>query len=137
MLYSRCLCISSIYNVQKLAKTCKNMHLKYYQKTCTSRSHLPKNVQKRAEMCKNVQKLVSQMFLDPFQKRALSRSVHLEAVYLEALLYWFFPYTGLEPDLYGKSVLYLLYKFIAILRIESAGLCPRFFFCPIFKKKMH
>ena len=27
------------------------------------------------------------MFLDPIQKRALSRSVHLEAVYLEALLY--------------------------------------------------
>ena len=27
------------------------------------------------------------MFLDPFQTCALSRSVHLEAVYLEALLY--------------------------------------------------
>ena len=54
-----------------------------YQKTCISRSHLPKNVQKRA---KNVQKRASQMFLDPIQKRALSRSVHLEAVYLEALL---------------------------------------------------
>ena len=32
-------------------------------------------------------KCASQMFLDPIQKRALSRSVHLEAVYLEALLY--------------------------------------------------
>ena len=42
-----------------------------------------KNVQKRA---KNVQKRASQMFLDPIQKRALSKSVHLEAVYLEALL---------------------------------------------------
>ena len=28
------------------------------------------------------------MFLDPIQKRALSRFVHLEAVYLEALLYY-------------------------------------------------
>ena len=27
-------------------------------------------------------------FLDPIQKHALSRSVQLEAVYLEALLYW-------------------------------------------------
>ena len=35
----------------------------------------------------NVQKRASQMFLDPIQKRALSRSVHHEAVYLEALLY--------------------------------------------------
>ena len=37
----------------------------------------------------NVQKRASQMFLDPIQKRALSSSVHLEAVYLEALLYTF------------------------------------------------
>jgi ABC-type uncharacterized transport system involved in gliding motility auxiliary subunit len=75
--------------VQKRAKMCKNVHLKYlfikkrasqgliYQKTC-------KNVQKT---CKNVQKRASQMFLDPIQKRVLSRSVHLEAVHLEALLY--------------------------------------------------
>ena len=34
-----------------------------------------------------MQKRASQVFLDPIQKRALSRSVHLEAVYLEALLY--------------------------------------------------
>ena len=71
-------------NVQKHAKMCKNVHLKYlfikkrapqgliYQKTC-------KNVQ-------NMQKCASQMFFDSIQKRALSRSVHLEAVYLEALL---------------------------------------------------
>ena len=65
-----------------------------YQKTCISSSHMPKNVQKRAKnvqkrakTCKNVQKRASQVFLDPIQKRALSRSVHLEAVYLEALLY--------------------------------------------------
>ena len=37
--------------------------------------------------CKNVQKRASQMYFDPIQKHALSRSVHLEAVYLEALLY--------------------------------------------------
>ena len=34
-----------------------------------------------------MQKRAPQMFLDPIQKRALSRSVHLEAVYFEALLY--------------------------------------------------
>ena len=78
-------------NVQKCAKTFKNVlkrasQVLIYQKTCTSRSHLPKNVQKRAKTCKNVQKRASQMFLDPFENRALSRSVHLEAVYLEALL---------------------------------------------------
>ena len=65
-----------------------------YQKMCISRSQLPKNVQnraknmqKRAKTCKNVQKRASQMFFDPIQKHALSRSVHLEALYLEALLY--------------------------------------------------
>ena len=42
---------------------------------------------KRAKTCKNVQKRASQIFLDPIQKRALARSVQLEAVYLEALLY--------------------------------------------------
>ena len=34
-----------------------------------------------------IKKRASQGFLDPIQKRALSRSVQLEAVYLEALLY--------------------------------------------------
>ena len=33
-----------------------------------------------------IKKRASQGFLDPIQKRALSRSVELEAVYLEALL---------------------------------------------------
>ena len=37
--------------------------------------------------CKIVQKGASQIFLDPIQKRAPARSVQLEAVYLEALLY--------------------------------------------------
>ena len=41
---------------------------------------------KTCKNVENVQKHASQMFLDPIQKRALSRSVHLEAVYLEALL---------------------------------------------------
>ena len=54
-----------------------------YQKTCISRSHLPKNCPKT---CKKRAKTCTQMFLDPIQKRALSRSVHLEAVYLKALL---------------------------------------------------
>ena len=44
-------------------------------------------MQKRAKSCKNVQKRASQIFLDPIQKRAPARSVQLEAVYLEALLY--------------------------------------------------
>ena len=49
----------------KIRASQKNMHLKY------------QFIKKRA----------SQGFLDPIQKRALSRSVQLEAVYLEALLY--------------------------------------------------
>ena len=40
----------------------------------------------RASQLKLIQKRVSQNFLDPIEKRALSRSVQLEAVYLEALL---------------------------------------------------
>ena len=54
---------------------------------------LCKIVQNRAKSCQNraakvkmIQKRASQGFLDPIQKRALSRSVQLEAVYLEALL---------------------------------------------------
>ena len=49
-------------------------------------------IRQRQERKKNVQLKVfttqigaSQIFLDPIQKRALSRSVQLEAVYLEAL----------------------------------------------------
>ena len=38
-------------------------------------------------MCKIVEKSASQIFLDLIQKRAPARSVQLEAVYLEALLY--------------------------------------------------
>ena len=70
---------------KKRAKTCKNVQKRasqvlIYQKTC-------KNVQNRAKTCKNVQKRATQIFLDPIQKRAPARSVQLEAVYLEALLY--------------------------------------------------
>ena len=68
-------------NVQKHAKTCKNVHLKYLF------------IKKRApqgliyqKTCKIVQKRASQMFLDPIQKSALSRPVQLEAEYFEALL---------------------------------------------------
>ena len=35
-----------------------------------------------------IKKRASQGFLEPIQKRAVSRSVQLEAVYLEALLYY-------------------------------------------------
>ena len=38
-------------------------------------------------MCKIVQKRAFQIFLDPIQTRAPARSVQLEAVYLETLLY--------------------------------------------------
>ena len=66
-----------------------------------------KTVQKRATTCKNVQKRASQIFLDPIQKRAPARSVQLEVVYLEALLYyipnWYFKFKTLKypgiPDL--------------------------------------
>ena len=44
-------------------------------------------MQKRAAKVKMIKKRASQGFLDPIQKRAVSRSVQLEAVYLEALLY--------------------------------------------------
>ena len=83
-------------NVQKCAKTCfsstylpKNVHLKV-----SFTEKRAKTCKKRAKTCKNVQKRASQMFLDPIQKRALSRSVHLEAVYLEALLY----HSRLNPE---------------------------------------
>ena len=53
--------------------------MKFRAKSC-------KIVQNRAAKVKMIQKRASQGFLDPIQKRALSRSVQLEAVYLEALL---------------------------------------------------
>ena len=53
------------------------------QKTCKKRA---KNVQKRAAKVNLIKKRASQVFLDPIQNRALSRSVQLKAVYLEALL---------------------------------------------------
>ena len=58
--------------MQKRVKTGKNVHLKY--------SFIKKTY-------KTVQKRASQIVLDPIQKRAPARSVQLEAVYLEALLY--------------------------------------------------
>ena len=71
---------------------CKNVQKHASQvlilsKTCISSTHLSKNVQKRVSKEKNIKKRASQVFLDPIQNRALSRSVQLEAVYLEALLY--------------------------------------------------
>ena len=50
----------------------------------------------------------SQGFLDPIQKRALSRSVHLEAVYLEALLYnviMFLTFLGPPTHLFDDVIL--------------------------------
>ena len=44
-------------------------------------------MQKRAANVDLIKKRASQGFLDPIQNRALSRSVQLKAVYLEALLY--------------------------------------------------
>ena len=54
------------------------------QKLCKKRA---KNVQKRAAKVNLIKKRASQVFLDPIQNRALSRSVQLKAVYLEAILY--------------------------------------------------
>ena len=75
--------------MQKRAKPCilstyllKTMHLK----VSFSKKHA-KTCKKRAKTFKKVQKSASQMILDPILKRALSRSMHLEAVYLKALLY--------------------------------------------------
>ena len=52
-----------------------------------SENFLGKKSKIRASQVKFIKKRVSQKILDPIQKRALSRSVQLEAVYLEALLY--------------------------------------------------
>ena len=57
-----------------------------------------KNVQKTF---KNMQKRAFQIFLDPIQKRASSRSVQLEAVYLEALLYCLVILLNKKPQFRG------------------------------------
>ena len=64
--------------------------MKFRAKSCKivqDRAKSCKIMQNRAAKVKTIQKRASQGFLDPIQKRALSRSVQLEAVYLEALLY--------------------------------------------------
>ena len=88
MLFNRCL-VYLKYSCSK--KRAKNVQKRASQvlilsKTCISSTHLSKNVQKRVSKEKNIKKRASQVFLDPIQNRALSRSVQLEAVYLEALL---------------------------------------------------
>ena len=100
-----------MFRVSQVNTMCKNVHLKYLfikkrvsqVLICQKRAKMCK---KRAKTCKNVQKRASQMFLDPIQKRALSRSVHLEAVYLEALLYslmaWNFQIGTLQVWSYRK-----------------------------------
>ena len=63
-------------------------------------------IQNCAAKVKMIQKRASQGFLDPIQKRALSRSVQLEAVYLEALLYTTAPSEGLKIRGGGLVVLW-------------------------------
>ena len=63
--------------------------MKFRAKLCKIVQNRAKIVQNRAAKVRMIQKRASQGFLDPIQKRALSRSVQLEAVYLEALLYPF------------------------------------------------
>ena len=58
--------------VKKNQKTCKNMQTRA----------------KKGAKVKKIKKHASQGFLDPIQKSALSRSVQLEVVYLETLLYF-------------------------------------------------
>ena len=66
----------------------ESVHLKQqFSKKRASQKILGKKSKIRASQVKFTKKRVSQNFLDPIQKRALSRSVQLEAVYLEALLY--------------------------------------------------
>ena len=65
----------------------KSVHLKKeFIKKRASQKILGKKSKIRASQVKVIKKRVSQIFLDPIQKRALSRSVQLEAVYLEAVL---------------------------------------------------
>ena len=61
-----------------------------------------------------IKKRASQGFLDPIQKRALSRSVQLEAVYLEALLYL---------SNFYFIVTWLQLKFCSSFAITIAGSC--------------
>ena len=105
MLFNRCIvylkysCTKKrAKNVQKRAKTCKNVHLKYL---VIKNVHLKYSFIKKT--CKNVQKRASQIFLDPIQKRAPARSVQLEAVYLKALLYHYCDvrYVKLLTDLHN------------------------------------
>ena len=72
-------------------------------------------------MCKNVQKCASQMFLDPIKKRALSRSVHLEAVYLEALLYTSFNYWKLYYETFEFNYI-VWYRSLIKLKFPKCNL---------------
>ena len=58
-----------------------------YKKNVQKHAKLCKIVQNCAKTCKIVQKRASQIFLDPIQKSAPARSVQLEAMYLETLMY--------------------------------------------------
>ena len=62
--------------------------MKFRAKSCKIMQNRAKSCQNRAAKVKMIQKRASQGFLDPIQKRALYRSVQLEAVYLKALLYY-------------------------------------------------
>ena len=64
------------------------MLLKYqFIKKRASQKNWERKFKNRASQVELLKKRASQVFLDPIQNRALSRSVQLEAVYLEALLY--------------------------------------------------
>ena len=77
---------SSFLNAEKRIDT-KFEKMKFRAKSCKIVQNHAKSCQNRAAKVKMIQKRASQGFLDPIQKRALLRSVQLEAVYLEALLY--------------------------------------------------
>ena len=118
-------------NLQKRAKTCISSIIKkrapqglICQKTC-------KNVQKCAKTCKN---LYLKCFWTLFKNVHCQGPCILRPFISRPYCTGFFLILGLSRTYMEKSVLYLLYKFIAILRIESAGLCPRIF-VPSSKKK--
>ena len=64
------------------------MLLKYqFIKKRASQKNWERKFKNRASQVELLKKRASQVFLDPIQNRALSRSVQLEVVYLEALLH--------------------------------------------------
>ena len=80
-----------------------------YSKTCIVKVPLSWGEAEGAVPCSQFEKTTKISSLDPIQKRALSRSVQLEAVYFEALLYRGSPLSTIfgtwKKSYYAKFVL--------------------------------